>query len=69
MLQTIVKTFNNSDEINDEVASIECCKYCSVKEIRILECESKSLIKAQILYDYDMDQYNKDLEDEKNKTP
>ena len=69
MLQTIVKTFNNSDEINDEAASIECCKYCSVKEIRILECESKSLIKAQILYDYDMDQYNKDLEDEKNKTP
>ena len=69
MLQTIVKTFNNSDEINDEVASIECCKYCSVKDIRILECESKSLIKAQILYDYDMYQYNKDLEDEKNKTP
>lgn len=69
MLQTIVKTFDNSDEINDEVASIECCKYCSVKEIRILECESKSLIRAQILYDYDMDQYNKDLENEKNKTP
>ena len=69
MLQTIVKTFNNSDEISDEAASIECCKYCSVKDIRILECESKSLIKAQILYDYDMDQYNKDLEDEKNKTP
>ena len=69
MLQTIVKIFNNSDEINDEAASIECCKYCSVKDIRILECESKSLIKAQILYDYDMDQYNKDLEDEKNKTP
>lgn len=69
MLQTIVKTFNNSDEINDEAVSIECCKYCSVKDIRILECESKSLIKAQILYDYDMDQYNKDLEDEKNKTP
>lgn len=69
MLQTIVRTYDNSDEINDEAASIECCKYCSVKDIRILECESKSLIKAQILYDYDMDQYNKDLEDEKNKTP
>ena len=37
MLQTIVKTFNNSDEINDEAASIEYCKYCSVKDIRILE--------------------------------
>ena len=69
MLQTIVKTFNNSDEINDEAASIEYCKYCSVKDIRILEGESTSLIRAQILYDYDIDQYNKDLEDEKNKTP
>ena len=69
MLQTIVRTYNNSDEINDEAASIECCKYCSVKDIRILECESKSLINAQILYEYDMDQYNKDLENEKNKTP
>ena len=66
MLQTIVKTFNNSDEINDEAASIEYCKYCSVKDIRILEGESKSLIRAQILYDYDIDQYNKDSE-EQNK--
>ena len=69
MLQTIVKTFNNSDEINDEAASIEYCKQCCVKDIRILGGESKSLIRAQILYDYDIDQYNKDLEDEKNKTP
>ena len=67
MLQTIVKTFNNSDEINDEAASIEYCKYCSVKDIRILPCESKSLVKAQILYDYDMESYNKDVEELKNK--
>ena len=45
---------------------IEYCKYCTVKDIRILHCESKSLIRAQILYDYDIDQYNKDSE-EQNK--
>ena len=66
MLQTVVKTFNNSEEINDEAASIEYCKYCTVKDIIILHCESKSLIRAQILYDYDIDQYNKDSE-EQNK--
>ena len=66
MLQTVVKTFNNSEEINDEAASIEYCKYCTVKDIRILHCEYKSLIRAQILYDYDIDQYNKDSE-EQNK--
>ena len=35
MLQTVVKTFNNSEEINDEAASIEYCKYCTVKDIRV----------------------------------
>ena len=35
MLQTVVKTFNNSEEINDEAASIEYCKYCTVKDITL----------------------------------
>ena len=61
MLQNVVKTFKNSEEINNEVAGIECCKYCTVKDIRILDCESKSLIRAQILYDYDMEQYEEDM--------
>ena len=67
MLQNIVKTFNNAEQINNEVAGIESCKYCTVKDIRILPCESKSLVKAQILYDYDMESYNKDVEELKNK--
>ena len=67
MLQNIVKTFDNTEQINNEVAGIESCKYCTVKDIRILPCESKSLVKAQILYDYDMESYNKDVEELKNK--
>lgn len=67
MLQNIVKTFDNAEQINNEVAGIESCKYCTVKDIRILPCESKSLVKAQILYDYDMESYNKDVEELKNK--
>ena len=67
MLQNIVKTFDNAEQINREVAGIESCKYCTVKDIRILPCESKSLVKAQILYDYDMESYNKDVEELKNK--
>ena len=67
MLQNVVKTFDNAEQINNEVAGIECCKYCTVKDIRILPCESKSLVKAQILYDYDMESYNKDMEELKNK--
>ena len=57
--------YDDSDAINDAVASLECCKYCKVKDIRILEYGSYSG-KAQILYDYDMEAYNKDHEkDEK----
>ena len=65
MLQNIVGVYDDSDAINDAVASLECCKYCKVKDIRILEYGSYS-VKAQILYDYDMEAYNKDHEkDEK----
>ena len=65
MLQNIVGAYDDSDAINDAVASLECCKYCKVKDIRILEYGSYS-VKAQILYDYDMEAYNKDHEkDEK----
>ena len=53
MLQNIVGVYDDSDVINDAVASLECCKYCKVKDIRILEYGSYS-VKAQILYDYDM---------------
>ena len=67
MLKNIVKTFDNAEQINSEVAGRESCKYCTVKDIRILPCESKSLVKAQILYDYDMESYNKDVEELKNK--
>ena len=64
MLQTIVKTFNNSDEINDEVAAISQCKYCTVKDIRILSWDTSASIRAQIIYDYDMETYAKDHEND-----
>lgn len=66
MIQNRVKIFNNSDEINDEVAAISQCKYCTVKDIRILNWGRSASIKAQIIYDYDMEAYTKDHEkDEK----
>ena len=55
--------YDDSDAINDAVESLEYCKYCKVKDIRILEYGSYS-VKAQI--DYDMEVYTKDHEkDEK----
>ena len=59
MLQNIVGVYDDSDAINDAVASLECCKYCKVKDIRILQYGSYP-VKAQILYDYDMEAYNND---------
>ena len=67
MLQNLIKTFNNDREINAEVNRIENCKYCTVKDIRVLYCDSGAKTKAQILYNYDIDQYNKDLEEKDKK--
>ena len=65
MLQNIVGVYDDSDVINDAVASLECCKYCKVKDIRILEYGSYS-VKAQILYDYDMEAYTKNTSNNKD---
>ena len=62
MIQNRVKIFNNSDEINDEVAVISKCKYCTVKDIRILSWDTSASIRAQIIYDYEMETYSRDRE-------
>lgn len=64
MIQNRVKTFNNSDEINDEVAAISQCKYCTVKDIRILSWDTSASMRAQIIYDYDMESFTKDHEND-----
>ena len=63
MLQNIVGGYDDSDAINDAVASLESCKYCKVKDIRILEYGSYS-VKAQI--DYDMGVYTKNTSNNKD---
>lgn len=70
MLQTVIESFNCDNEINDFVAKIENCKYCTVKDIRILKIGDNGYsVKTQIVYDYDIEAHNKDLEEaKKNQT-
>lgn len=63
MIQNCIKTFNDDNEINDEVACISQCKYCKVTDIRILSYGTR--IRAQIVYNYDIEAYAKDHENTK----
>lgn len=58
MIQNVVALFKDDTQINNRIAEIEACKYCTVTDVRILNRFDLTYgIQAQIIYNYDISQY------------
>ena len=60
LIQNYIADFKNYKEINDMVRIMQSCKYNNVKDIRIIQSDKMYNIKAQIVYEFDDDLYEKD---------